>query len=422
MTKDNGGKGGEVYPYIAEGLRHLATPIAQLVPDAANARRHGPKNLDAIKASLTRWGQRAPIVVQRKGNIVRAGNGRLEAAKALGWTHLAAVVVDDDSADAVAFALADNRTAELAEWDDATLATLLDSMPKDLAAEVGFDQADIDELMRELTPEVVEDEVPEPPANPVTKPGDLWMLGDHRVLCGDSTKAEDVARLMDGQRANIMLTDPPYGVEYDPEWRAEVNKDGPNSKRAVGKVKNDDRADWREAWKLFAGDVAYVWHADAFSPVVAESLVACGFEIRYLIIWAKQRHTFGRGHYHHQHEPCWFVARKGAQAHWIGDRTQTTLWQIDNNRNNDTGHSTQKPIECMARAIRNHDAPLVYDPFLGSGTTLIASEHLGRKCYGMEISPQYVDVIVQRWQTITGKEATLEDGTTWSEAKERTRG
>jgi DNA modification methylase len=381
-------------------------PIGSVQFDPANVRRHGEKNLDAIKASLSRFGQQKPIVVDADG-IVRAGNGTLMAAKALGWPEVTIVRTALKGAEATAYAIADNRTAELAEWDDDALAQTLAALQiedEELAKATGFDDADIDAML--APDEVTEDEVPEPPAEPITKPGDLWLLGEHRVLCGDSTKAEDVERLMDGKEPRMMVTDPPYGVEYDPAWRAEFNNDGPDSKRAVGKVANDDRADWREAWELFSGDVAYVWHADAFSPVVAESLIACGFEVRYLIVWAKQRHTFGRGHYHHQHEPCWFVARKGSQAHWIGDRTQTTLWQIDNNRSNDTGHGTQKPMECMARAIRNHDAPLIYDPFLGSGTTLIAAEQLGRKCYGMEISPAYCDVIVKRWETLTGKKAT----------------
>jgi len=386
-------------------------PCADLHNDPANVRKHGEQNLAAIKASLARFGQQKPIVVNQDG-VVIAGNGTLMAARALGWQTIKAVRTNLAGSEATAFAIADNRTAELAEWDDAALQQQLAAIAIDdeeLLASTGFDEKELAKLAAANAPEVTEDDVPEPPADHITQPGDLWLLGKHRLLCGDSTKAEDVDRLMDGKEPRMMVTDPPYGVEYDPAWRAEFNNDGPDSKRAVGKVANDDRADWREAWELFPGDIAYVWHAGAFSPVVAESLIACGFEVRYLIVWAKQRHTFGRGHYHHQHEPCWFVARKGSQAHWIGDRTQTTLWQIDNNRSNDTGHGTQKPMECMARAIRNHDAPLIYDPFLGSGTTLIAAEQLGRACYGMEISPAYCDVIVKRWETMTGQKATREE-------------
>lgn len=380
--------------------------IDSLTFDPSNVRKHGEQNLATIKASLNRFGQQKPIVVDANG-VVRAGNGTLMAAKALGWKEIAVVRSTLAGSEATAYAIADNRTAELAEWDDDALKQTLAALQiedEDLAVATGFDAKEIDALL--APDEVTEDEVPEPPVDPITKLGDLWLLGEHRLLCGDSTKAEDVGRLMAGAKAEMMVTDPPYGVEYDPSWRAEVNDDGPNSKRAVGKVANDDRADWTETWQLFDGDVAYVWHAGRYSPVVAGSLEAAGLEVRYLIIWAKQRHTFGRGHYHHQHEPCWCVVRKGSTASWAGDRKQTTLWQIDNNRHNDTGHGTQKPVECMARPIRNHKAELVYDPFLGSGTTLIAAEQLGRKCYGMEISPAYCDVIVKRWETLTGRKAT----------------
>jgi len=398
---------------IAQPIAYLAIPIAGLNYDPANARRHNAKNLDAIKASLAKFGQRKPIVVQREGMIVRAGNGTLAAAKALGWDKVAAVVLDDDNATASQFAIADNRTAELAEWDNETLASLLDGWDADTRNALGFEQDDIDQLMKELTPdEVVEDEVPEPPADPITKLGDLWLLGEHRLLCGDSTKAEDVERLMAGAKAEMMVTDPPYGVEYDADWRNQAKRpDGTAyGASALGKVSNDDRADWRESWALFHGDIAYVWHAGCRSPEVAESLTVCDFVIRNLIVWAKNSMVIGRGDYHHQHEPCWYVVRKECPGRRTDDRTQTTLWQIDKPQKSETGHSTQKPVECMARPMRNHKTELIYDPFLGSGTTLIAAEQLGRKCYGMEISPAYCDVIVKRWETLTGKKAVLEHG------------
>lgn len=376
-----------------------------------NPRKNDGEPVKKVMESIKRFGFAAPIIARTNGEVI-AGHTRLKAAEALGIDRVPVRYMDLDPAEAHLLALADNKLNEEAEWDAAAVASILSDYSLDDAALAGWDSDDLDKLADELganDKEVEEDEVPEPPAVATTKPGDLWILGKHRLLCGDSTKAEDVARLMAGSKAEMMVTDPPYGVEYDPSWRSEVNDDGPNSKRAVGKVANDDRADWTEAWQLFDGNVAYVWHADRYSPVVAESLEATGLEVRYLIIWAKQRHTFGRGHYHHQHEPCWCVVRKGATASWAGDRKQTTLWQIDNNRHNDTGHGTQKPVECMARAIRNHNANLIYDPFLGSGTTLIAAEQLGRKCYGMEISPAYCDVIVKRWETLTGKTATLEE-------------
>lgn len=417
----SGGQRGGL-EYIAEPLRGLAVPIASLTLDPANARKHGERNMEAIVASLNRFGQRTPVVVQRKGMVVRAGNGRVLAARSMGWQHIAAVVVDDESVDAVAYAIADNRTAELAEWDNETLASLLNTLPEEARGVTGFTDDDLSDLLGGLTPEIVEYEVPEPPVTPATKAGNLWILGDHRLLCGDSTKAEDVERVMAGAVAEMMVTDPPYGVEYEANWRNEAKRpDGTSyGATAIGKVTNDDRADWTEAWKLFGGSVAYVWHAGVKSPEVAASLEACGFVIRNLIIWAKSSMVIGRGDYHHQHEPCWYVVRKGQPSKRTQDRTQTTLWQIEKPNKSETGHSTQKPVECMSRPMSNHEFNTIYDPFLGSGTTLIAAEQLGRKCYGLEISPQYCDVICERWQKATGKKATLEDGTTFDELKQRT--
>ena len=202
---------------------------------------------------------------------------------------------------------------------------------------------------------------------------------------------------------HLMVTDPPYGVEYDPTRTSE------NPLKA-GKVLNDDRADWREAWALFPGDVAYVWHASMFTHTVLESLESCGFEHRAMIIWGKDRFTLGRGHYHWRHEPAWYVVKKGATGHWNGDRSQDTLWEIKAREDGGHGHGTQKPIECMKRPIENNSKPGdgVYEPFSGSGTTIIAAEQTGRRCYAMELSPNYVDVAVRRWQNFTGKRAVLE--------------
>jgi DNA modification methylase len=398
-------------------IEHLA--LDALVPYARNSRTHSPEQVAQIAGSIKEFGFTNPVLIDADGGII-AGHGRVMAARKLGLSEVPCIRLGYlTETQKRAYVIADNKLALNAGWDEEMLRLELGDLREadvDLSL-VGFTEEEIGVLLAEKTEgETDPDEVPEPPADPITKPGDLWMLGEHRLLCGDSTNAKDVERLMAGAKAQMMITDPPYGVEYDPSWRAEVNEDGPDSKRALGTVANDDRADWTEAWQLFDGDVAYVWHADRYSPVVAGSLEATGLEVRYLIVWAKQRHTFGRGHYHHQHEPCWCVVRKGATASWAGDRTQTTLWQIDNNRHNDTGHGTQKPVECMARPMRNHQAILIYDPFLGSGTTLIAAEQLGRKCYGMEISPQYCDVIIRRWQDFTGQQAVHEaSGKTFNE-------
>jgi DNA modification methylase len=240
------------------------------------------------------------------------------------------------------------------------------------------------------------------------EPGQLWELGDHRITCGDSTSAEVMKRLLGEDKPHLMVTDPPYGVEYDANWRNEAKRaDGsPIGASAVGKVSNDDKADWRDAWALFSGDVAYVWCAGTKSHIVALSLEACDFQMRSLIIWGKSQFAIGRSDYHEQKEPCWYAVRKGKTGHYNGDRTQSTLWEIDKPKKSETGHSTQKPIECMERPIRNNSKPgdLVYEPFSGSGTTIIACERTGRKCRAVELNPAYVAIAIQRWADATGKE------------------
>ena len=248
----------------------------------------------------------------------------------------------------------------------------------------------------------------EPPKSATSKLGDVWILGHHRLVCGDSTNAQTVAACLNGVHPHLMVTDPPYGVNYDPKWRvkAGVNK----GTAAAGLVRNDDRADWRAAWALFPGDAAYVWHGGAHAHTVAESLLACGLEIRSQIIWNKGRLVIGRSDYHWQHEPCWYVVRNGRPGHYVGDRKQTTVWDIPKPKKLETGHSTQKPVECMKRPIENNSNPgqAVYEPFSGSGTTIIAGEMTGRPVHAIELAPEYVDVGVIRWQEFTGQQAILE--------------
>jgi DNA modification methylase len=274
----------------------------------------------------------------------------------------------------------------------------------------------------EAAAEAADQPAPEPPVVPVTRPGNLWLLGRHRLLCGDATSAADVARLLDGARPHLMVTDPPYGVDYDPAWR---NEAGVSTTLRTGRVANDDRADWREAWALFPGNVAYVWHAGVHARTVIESLEAAGFAIRSQIVWAKPRLVLGRGDYHWQHEPCFYAVRKGATGHWQSARDQTTLWQIamvGAEDDTETVHGTQKPLECMRRPIVNNSAAgdAVYDPFLGSGTTLIAAEFTGRVCVAMEIDPRYCDVTIERWQRLTGSAAILDgDGRNFADLKDQ---
>ena len=396
-----------------EATAPMSAPMSvELRPlDAVRPYSNNPRqNLDAVEAvaeSIRRFGFRQPIVVDADGVIV-AGHTRFRAAQRLGLATVPVHVATDLTADEVrAYRLADNKTAELASWDTAMLSIELDALR---GARIdwtllGFDE---EELAKLLAPAGTEgltdpDAVPEKPTDPITKPGDLWLLGKHRLLCGDSTSAPDVARLLDGAVPTLMVTDPPYGVEYDPEWRMDAGLTG-NTAR-MGKVMNDDRADWTEAWKLFPGDVAYVYHAGVFASTVQQSLERAGFAIRAQIIWAKDRLALSRGDYHWQHEPCWYAVREGGKGHRTDDRTQTTLWSIPARDDAGHGHGTQKPVECMERPVRNHLADTVYEPFAGSGTTVIACERTGRACIAMELDPGYCDVVVRRWEEFTGKKA-----------------
>jgi DNA modification methylase len=248
-----------------------------------------------------------------------------------------------------------------------------------------------------------------PPASAggVVLSGDLWQLGRHRLVCGDATDVRAVRRALGGRAPLLMVTDPPYGVSYDPSWRVGQVGSG-NAVHALGAIANDETADWRAAWAHFAGDIAYVWHSGKYATDVAAGLRAAGFEIRSQIIWDKTRLIISRGHYHWRHEPCWYAVRKGRTAHWTGDRKQTTVWPI-RHRRSESGHAAQKPIECMQRPIENHTRPgdALYDPFLGSGTTLLAAERTGRICCAIEIEPAYAALAIARWQELTGRKARL---------------
>ena len=403
------------------------TPVGELTPYAGNARTHTDEQIAQIAASIQEFGFTNPILAGSDGVII-AGHGRLLAAQRLGLDKVPVITLDHLSeAQRRALVIADNKIAENAGWDEDLLRSelaALQEMEFDLDL-VGFSDEELDDLLGDLEAEVLgetegEDEVPETPEDPVSRPGDLWVLGNHRLLCGDSTVATDVERVLGTVKPLLMVTDPPYGVEYDPSWR---NQAGAAKTRRTGKVLNDERADWREAWSLFPGDVAYVWHGALHATTVADSLEAAGFNVRSQIIWAKDRLVLSRGDYHWQHEPCWYAVKKTGKGHWAGDRKQTTLWQIANkDQDAETVHGTQKPVECMRRPILNNSSPgqAVYEPFMGSGTTLIAAETTGRVCLGIELNPAYVDVAVERWQQFTGRQAVLEgDGCSFAEIRDR---
>ena len=402
----------------ARAIMHC--PVDVLIPYARNARTHSEAQVALIAGSIREFGFTNPVLVDGANGII-AGHGRVLAARKLGLATVPVIELAHlTETQKRAYILADNKLAEQAGWDRAMLALEageLNDLGLDLTA-LGFETGEIDALLGHGVADPREEATPEPPAEPVSLPGDLWLLGGHRLICGDATDAATVARLLDGVTPHLMVTDPPYGVEYDPAWR---NETGGSQTQRTGKVRNDDRADWRAAWALFPGDVAYVWHGALHAATVADSLTASGFQIRAQIIWAKERLVLSRGDYHWQHEPCWYAVRKTGRGHWCGGRKQTTLWHIPN-RDQDaaTIHGTQKPVECMRRAMLNNSSPgqAVYEPFCGSGTSLIAAETTGRACHAIELDPAYVDVAIQRWQAFAGAEAVLAgDGRSFAEVR-----
>lgn len=392
--------------------------VSDLVPHERNARTHSDIQVRQIAASMREFGFTNPVLIDDDLGVI-AGHGRLMAAKAVGLVEVPVVRLSHlTPTQRRAYVLADNQLALNAGWD----MELLPLEVSELFSEgfdvdlLGFDEQQVASMLA-IEGETDPDDVPEVQVDSVTVLGDVWVLGKHRVVCGDSTAADVVAKVLAGAEPGIMVTDPPYGVEYDPDWRIRAGVNDPDGDTATGKVQNDDRVDWSGAWSLFSGAVAYVWHSSLFTGAVAKSMQDTGLVLRSVLVWSKNRIPMSRGHYHWKHEPCIYAARKGSSARWCGGRKQNTIWEINIERC-DTGHGTQKPAECMERPIRNHEFLEVYDPFLGSGTTIIAAEKLGRSCYGCEISPAYVDVIVRRWEAFTGLNATLEgNGRTFKEVE-----
>jgi DNA modification methylase len=385
--------------------------LDKLIPFARNARTHSNAQIAEIAGSIRAFGFTNPILVSENGDVV-AGHGRLAAARQLGLTEVPVIPLQGlTEVQRRQLVLADNRIALNAGWDLEMLKLELSdlvALGADLSV-LGFDEEELAAALAPVSSGGLTDEndVPELGKAAVTELGDIWALGAHRLACGDGTDAETVRALLGTQVPAVMVTDPPYGVEYDPAWRQQrgLNRSGRNAK-----VRNDERADWGAAWALFPGNIAYVWHAALRAATVAESLTREGFAIRAQIIWAKERLVIGRGDYQWQHEPCWYAVR--TKGNWTGDRKQTTLWTIPSGgQDAETEHSTQKPVECMRRPILNNSSPgqAIYDPFLGSGTTLIAAETTGRSCLAIEIDPLYVDVAIRRWQAFTGAKATLVD-------------
>jgi DNA modification methylase len=380
--------------------------VADLIPYARNSRTHSDEQVAQIAASIREFGFTNPVLVDGERGII-AGHGRVLAARKLGLDEVPVIELAHlTEAQRRAYVIADNKLALNAGWDMDLLKVELGGLQADGfdLGLTGFSGDELAGLFAESTEGLTDpDEAPEVPAEPVSVLGDVWLLGRHRIVCGDCTDPLVVDKALNGVKPHLMVTDPPYGVNYDP------TRTSKNAKKA-GVVLNDDRADWSDAWALFPGDVAYVWHASMFTTTVLQSLEQNGFEHRSMIIWVKDRFTLGRGHYHWRHEPAWYVVKKGANGHWKGARDQDTVWNIKAREDAGHGHGTQKPVECMKRPIENNSSPgqAVYEPFSGSGTTIIAAEMTGRSCHAIELNPAYVDVAVKRWQDFTGQQATLE--------------
>ncbi len=393
--------------------------VAALIPYARNARTHSPEQVDQIAASIREWGWTVPVLIDDEGGII-AGHGRVLAAHKLAIAEVPVMVAAGWSeAQKRAYVLADNKLALNAGWDNELLKIELGDLQAfdfDLGL-IGFSADEIAALTFDKNAGLTDpDEAPDAPAIPVSKPGDGWLLGKHRLVCGDCTDPLVVDKALNGVKPHLMVTDPPYGVGF--ERGKFVGREKAAKGLKFAPIANDDLRG--AALAEFIGSALDVWSVEAgtaylWSPSLEEGysikhgIEAAGFKVQSQIVWRKTPFVIGRADYHWQHEICWY-AFKGANHPWHGGRDKGTVWDIPKAQKMDGGHPTQKPVECMKRPIENNSSPgqAVYDPFVGSGTTIIAAEMTGRACHAVELSPAYVDVAVTRWQNFTGQTATLE--------------
>jgi DNA modification methylase len=433
-------------------------PLDQLRPDPANPRRIGDDELDALERSLRQFGFVQPVLARREDRTVVGGHQRLVAARRLGLATVPVIWLDLSVEQARLLNLALNKIS--GSWDDALLARLLADLQSSPDVDLslsGFGEDEIKDLLRSLETREKREQVEsfdldealeEATRAPRAKPGDLWVLGDHRLLCGDSTDPEAVVRLLDGAAPKLLATDPPYGVSLDGSWRDGVYNalgpaektymridghfDGedatvaPGARRERGRghrnttISGDTRIDWSEAFELVPSlAVGYIWHAGVHAAEVAEGLERIGFEIVSQVIWDKGLFAMGRSWYHWSHEPCWVVRKKGAKVRFLGSRDQATIWHAPSPKMIMSGsaeprldHPTQKPLVLFETPIRNHlkGGEALYEPFCGSGTALIAAERTGTRAYAMEIDPIYVEVALRRWERFSGSVAERIDG------------
>jgi DNA modification methylase len=433
-------------------------PIDLLRPDPANPRRISDEELDSLERSIREWGFVQPVLARRDDSTVIGGHQRLIAARRLGLTTVPVTYLDISPEQARLLNLALNKIS--GSWDDALLARMLADLQAtpdlDLTLS-GFGEDEIADLLRSLETREkrervesfdLDEALAEATRSQRSRPGDLWSLGDHRLLCGDATDPATVERLLDGAEPRLLTTDPPYGVSLDGSWRDGVyNALGPAEKtymridsqpdaedatRADGArrgrtrghrnttISGDTRVDWSEAFALVPSlAVGYVWHAGVHAAEVAEGLGRIGFEIVAQVIWDKGLFAMGRSWYHWSHEPCWVVRKKGARVRFLGSRDQATIWHAPSPKMIMAGsaeprldHPTQKPLVLFETPIRNHlkSGEALYEPFCGSGTALIAAERTGTRAYAIEIDPVYIEVALRRWERFSGQKAERIDG------------
>jgi site-specific DNA-methyltransferase (adenine-specific) len=385
-------------------MKVISKKIKDLKHDPANVRTHNEKNIEAIMASLTRFGQQKPIIIDSE-NVVRAGNGTLEAATKLGWDKIDTVISSLEASELTAYAIADNRTAELAEWDLEGLETQLGELDVELRdfAYEGFEFNDLD---INTDPDDKGDDIPNLDKNVFNvERGQVWKLGSHRLMCGDATSLEDANKLMAGEKADMVLTDPPYNVDYQ---------------SAAGmKIKNDSMEDGKflqfltDAFKnieafLKMGKPFYIFHADSEGLNFRLAVKNVGLLLKQCCIWVKPSLVMGRQDYQWRHEPCLYGWKEGAAHSWYGARDKTTVWEFEKTKKNDV-HPTMKPIALLEFPLKNSSkkGDLILDLFGGSGSTMIACEQTDRRSALMELDPHYCSVIIKRWQDFTGEQAVL---------------
>jgi DNA modification methylase len=406
-------------------------PISRLFCSPTNPRTNDAA-VPHVAASLRRFGWQQPIVARRTGEVI-AGNTRLKAAQELGMTEVPVWWFDGSDLDAVAFSIADNRTHEFAQWNDAELVRLLEQLKKEDSLDgVGYSEDDLDALVQqlrdqdEIDKDLVDDGPEEPPLVATSKPGDLWILGDHTLLCGDSTNLKDVLRVMGGQKAALVATDPPYLVDYTGERPNDSGKDWTASYKEI-EIKDADgffRATFTNVLAVLGSHAAiYCWHAHKRSGDIQRIWKDLGILDHQQIVWVKPTSVFGRVFWHFRHEPCVMGWKQGDKPEHDGVHDHDSVWEVNwdgKARVVGNEHPTEKPVELFVRPMKKHTKPgdLVFEPFSGSGSQLIAAERCGRRCRAIEISPPFVDVAIKRWQKATGQEAMLDGGGSFAQVEQ----